>query len=101
MVLCVVEVKQAVNILWEQVSGRQIRKTSSSFILLHCSCCGSLELICPAKVFLRLALIFYFYYFYLYVWYSVCSTTASKAFYCLKAVLAVPCCFQNKGTDDQ
>lgn len=60
MVLCVVEVKQAVNILWEQVSGRQIRKTSSSFILLHCSCCGSLELIYPAKVFLRLALIFIF-----------------------------------------
>lgn len=94
IILCVLEVKQAVNIFWEQVSNRQIRKKRSSFILLHCSCCGSLELICAAKVFLRLALIFY--YFFLYVWYSVCSTTASKTFYWAKAVLAVPCCFQRQ-----
>lgn len=51
------DIKQAVNIFWEQVSDRQIRKKRSSFILLHCSCCGSLELIGAAKVFLRLGLI--------------------------------------------
>lgn len=58
IILCMLEVKQAVIFFWEQVSSRQIRKKSSSFILLHCSCCGSLE--CAAIVFLRLALFFIF-----------------------------------------
>lgn len=58
--MCLLEVKQAVNIFREQVSGRQIRRKRNSFILLHCNCCGSLELIGAANVFLSLGLIFIF-----------------------------------------
>lgn len=96
----VLEVKQAVNIFWEQVSGRQIRKRSS-FILCHCSCCDSLELIGAAKFFLRLALISIF------ITFSCMYGTQCVVPQLVKLFIELKLCWQyhavskDKGTDGQ